>query len=87
MLIFEENLHKINWSVILIRGRENHVSPKSWLTHEQTDICFYRVALLLKRMILTAAMSVKIVILGNASVVVVLTIVFSFIGMIYNYRM
>ena len=27
MLIYEENLHKKNWSYILSSGRENHVSP------------------------------------------------------------
>ena len=38
-------------------GRKNHVSPLTWLTDGQTDlrtdiwtdICFYRVALLLKK--------------------------------------
>ncbi len=38
-----------NWSDISIRGQENHRSPKpEEHTERRTDICFYRVALLLK---------------------------------------
>ncbi len=39
------NLHTKNWTSILIRGRENNVSPRP---DGQTDIIIYRVAWLLK---------------------------------------
>ncbi len=62
MLIYEGNLHKKDWSDISIRGRAEKITftPKrGWQTDRRTDICFYRVALLLKSVIgLTSFVSI-----------------------------
>ncbi len=35
IVIYKGSLNKKNWSHILIRGRENHISPYTWLTDGQ----------------------------------------------------